>query len=141
MQRNIQRLLGACSISLAAFVMLACPVDIPSAVPDGNWGGEHIGIVVSDTGATIEYDCATGTIDEPLRLDASGSFDWHGTHVIGHGGPIMIGESPDEHPAEYTGHADAKQMTITLRLTDTTTFTPRTFTLERGANPRVFRCL
>jgi hypothetical protein len=141
MPRTVRQLLATAAVAFSALFIAACPVDIPPVVPDGNWGGEHMGMVVTDTGATIEYDCASGTIDEPLRLDASGAFAWRGTHVIGHGGPIRQDEQPDAHPAEYTGHADSRRMTITVRLTDGTAFTPQTFALTLGTNPRVFKCL
>ncbi len=119
---------------------VTCPGDSLSTVPAGNWGGDHIGMVVTDTGATIEYDCASGTINEPLRLDAFGNFDWRGVHRPGHGGPILIDDSLGAHAARYTGHATADQMTITLAVTDTT-FAEQTFTLQRGGAPRVFKCL
>ncbi len=40
----------------------------------GTWGGEHIGMIVSETGATLEYDCAHGAIDEPISHDENGEF-------------------------------------------------------------------
>ncbi len=123
-----------------AIVAFACPTAAPDRLPNGIWGGEHIGMVVADTGATIEYDCASGSIDEPLRLDASGNFIWHGVHHIGHGGPVRIDEPPNNHAARYTGHASATKMTMTLTLTDTT-YPAQTFTLSRGGTPYVFRCL
>src|SRR4051812_25567587 len=82
-----------------------CPENSPDAVPNGNWGGEHAGMIVADTGATIEYDCAAGRITEPLRLDNAGNFTWSGVHITGMGGPIRIDQTPNEHPARYTGHA------------------------------------
>jgi hypothetical protein len=106
----------------------------------GRWGGEHVTLVASDTGATLEYDCAHGAIEGPLRPDADGRFEARGTHVRDHGGPIREGEKPDAHPASYQGYVADDQMTITVRELDTGTEIG-TFTLRRGAEGRVFKCL
>ncbi|HZF41490.1 MAG TPA: hypothetical protein VE715_21915, partial [Blastocatellia bacterium] len=44
----------------------------------GAWGGPHIRLAVSDSSATIEYDCAHGQIDGPLVTDRRGRFDLKG---------------------------------------------------------------
>src|SRR6266404_4607647 len=44
----------------------------------GDWGGRHIRLSVTERGATIEYDCANGTIEEPLLLGRDGRFDVRG---------------------------------------------------------------
>jgi hypothetical protein len=130
-------LIGALAVAVGA---AACPNDYPERLPAGTWGGQHIGMTVTDTGATIEYDCASGTIVGPLQLGANGAFDWRGTHYPGHGGPVRVDEPPNAHPARYTGRANAESMEMTLTLLDGTQ-PPQTFTLARGANAGVFRCL
>jgi len=126
----------ACTVVLSA---TTCPQAIPARVASGSWGGDHIGIVVTDSGATIEYDCAAGTITQPLLLDASGNFDWRGVHYPGHGGPVRVDEPPNAHAARYTGHATTDQLSITLSILDTA-LAPQTFTLRRGGDARVFKC-
>lgn len=126
--------------SSAALTAGVCPTDTPERVPGGSWGGQHIGMVVTDTGATIEYDCGEGVISEPLRLSANGEFDWDGIHYPGHGGPIRVDDPANAHPARYTGRATARSMTITLTLTDGSQ-PAQTFTLVRGGNAGVFKCL
>jgi hypothetical protein len=106
----------------------------------GTWGGEHMGMVVSDTGASIEYDCATGRITQPLSLDPDGNFSWQGLFFPGHGGPSRIDEKLDPHVATYSGNANGDHMTINLRVADSLNITQQ-FTLTRGANPNVFKCL
>ncbi len=108
-------------------------------VPTGDWGGQHIGMVVNNDGAAIEYDCARGTIDQTL-LAADGMFTAIGTHIRGHGGPVREGEIPDKHPARYDGRIDGRTMTLEVTLTDSGEKLG-TFTLERGASPSVFKCL
>jgi hypothetical protein len=107
---------------------------------NGTWGGEHIGILVSDSSATLEYDCAHGTIDEPIIPDDDGNFEVNGVHVFEHGGAIRIDEVPDEHPALYKGHIAGNKMTLILVITDTDTEID-TFSLTRGVNPLIYKCL
>ena len=122
--------------------MVACrnPITGEDRLPAGVWGGTSIRIDVMADGATIEYDCAHGTIDEPLVADRDGLVTAIGTHVREHGGPIRDDEKPDRHPARYRGQLSGD----TLRLTVTLTDAPQeigTFTLTRGATGRVVKCL
>jgi hypothetical protein len=117
-----------------------CSSSISQIDLKGKWGGEHIGIVVSDSSATLEYDCAHGTIDEPIIPDAEGKFEASGVHVFEHGGPIRSDEIPDEHPALYKGHIVGNEMTFILIITDTDTEIG-TFSLTRGVDPLIYKCL
>ena len=106
----------------------------------GMWGGEHIGLWVAENGARVEYDCARGTIDEPLSLDANGNFKVKGVHIREHGGPERPGERLDSHPARYVGKVDDNMMTLTVTLTDTNE-TIGNYTLTFGRDPLVRKCL
>ena len=106
----------------------------------GEWGGRSVGLVVTSTGATLDWDCANGTIDQPIVLDESGHFDVTGVHVREHGGPIRQGERDDAHPARYTGTVDSGTMLLTVTLTDTNE-SMGTYTLTLGVAPQIFRCL
>ena len=109
-------------------------------VPVGSWAGEHIWLRVTEAGAAVQYDCARGTIDQPMALDSQGRFDLKGVHVSGHGGPEREGERPASHPARYLGSTDGRRMTLTVTLTDTKeTFGP--YTLEYGKKPSLSKCL
>jgi hypothetical protein len=116
-----------------------CGSSLTGPVKPGNWGGEHIGLVVAQSAATVEYDCAHGSIDEPL-VAAEGRFSALGTHTREHGGPVREGEPADTHPARYEGRIDADKMTLDVTLTDSGEKLG-TFTLLRGQSPRVFKCL
>ena len=131
------------NISLLLIVWIfysGCSSSISQIDLTGKWGGEHIGMVVSDSSATLEYDCAHGTIDEPIIPDDEGRFEVIGVHVFEHGGPIRIDEIPDEHPALYKGHIVGNEMTLILVLTDTDTEID-TFSLTRGVEPLIYKCL
>lgn len=105
----------------------------------GAWGGEHIGLEVTEQGATVEYDCAHGTIDEKVVTDAVGNFNLRGTHVREHGGPVRKDEREDSHPAAYKGKIKGDTMTLTVTETDTGE-TVGTFTLTLGRQPRITKC-
>jgi hypothetical protein len=117
-----------------------CSEDLAGPVPPSEWGGDHIGLTVSPTGAMLEYDCASGTIDQPIVAASNGNFVAQGTHTKGHGGPSVEGEIPDLHPARYEGWTDGDSLRIDVTLTDTGEKLG-SFTLVRGLSPRVFRCL
>jgi len=130
-------------ISLLLIVWIfysGCGSNVSQIDLKGKWGGEHIGILVSDSSATLEYDCAHGTIDELIIPDDEGKFEVSGVHVFEHGGPIRSDEAIDEHPALYKGHILGNEMTLILVLTDTDTEI-NTFSLTRGVNPLIYKCL
>lgn len=107
--------------------------------PTGTWGGEHIGLEVTDGGGLIEYDCAHGTIDEKIVTDARGDFRLRGTHVRERGGPVRKGQPEDKHPAVYRGRIKGDTMTLTVTESDTGE-SVGTFTLMLGRQPQIVKC-
>jgi hypothetical protein len=105
----------------------------------GTWGGPHIRIAVEDSSATIDYDCANGTISGPLTYDRKGRFTWRGTHTQEHGGPIRIDEAGNGQRAIYTGSVKGDTLILTVKLADSNKVVD-TFTLKRGGGGRVFKC-
>ena len=72
----------------AALVAFCSPTAADGAnVPSGTWAGEHIVLEVTAAGATVEFDCAHGTIDAALILDSAGRFDVAGSFTRESGGP------------------------------------------------------
>jgi hypothetical protein len=108
-------------------------------LPTGPWGGPHIRIDVGARSASIEYDCASGTINGPLTVDSRGRFTWRGTHHREHAGPIRVGEQGNDRPATYSGFVRGDKMTLTVKLPETNEVL-ETYTLKRGGFGRVFKC-
>ncbi|HEY0365560.1 MAG TPA: hypothetical protein VGC73_03745 [Pyrinomonadaceae bacterium] len=106
-------------------------------IPTGAWGGQHINMKVNAKSATIEYDCATGTIQGPLVVDRHGSFNLRGTHRMEHGGPVRADETPGDHPATYTGSIKGNTMTLNLKVSDSEV---ETFSLVKGQEGELFKC-
>jgi hypothetical protein len=92
------------------------------------------------TGASLEYDCAAGVIEEPLRPDAEGRFRATGSHTPGHGGPIREGEIFPAVRARYDGQVQNTEMSLRVALTETGVEVG-VFQLRRGSTGVLFRCL
>lgn len=137
--------MAKCLASRALAIVLVaslqgCDADLSGVQLSGTWGGPHVVLTVLEGRAVLDYDCAHGTLDEPLRLDAGGRFQANGVHVREHGGPIREGEVPDAHPALYTGRSDGREMTLTVTLTDSGERLG-TFSLVRGQAGFLTKCL
>jgi len=94
----------------------------------------------SEGGATIEYDCAHGSIDQPIFVDEAGRFEVKGLHSREHGGPIREGEQAKGEPVRYVGQTDGDTLSLTVRFVNRDE-TIGTFTLVRGKPGRIRRCL
>lgn len=108
-------------------------------IPPGTWGGQHIRLEINGKSASIEYDCAHGTIESPLTLDSKGEFTWRGVHSRERPGPIRLNQKSNDQRAVYTGSVKGNTMTLTVKLADTDDVID-TFILTRGSQGRVFKC-
>ena len=109
-------------------------------VSAGAWGAIGIAMEVTESGARIEYDCARGTIDQPLLLDTEGRFDVKGLHFREHGGPVREGEESRGQPVRYTGQVTGDNMTLAITPEGSDTVIS-SHTLVRGKSGRVHKCL
>ena len=105
----------------------------------GTWAGEHIVMEVAGAGATVEFDCAHGTLDAPLTLDSGGRFDIAGSFTPERGGPTRGDSASRAVPARYTGSLKDATLTVTVVMTESKD-TLGVFTLRLGARPRLFKC-
>jgi hypothetical protein len=127
---------------IAAMLTACAPMNsgMAAGVPlTGQWGGTHIGLTLTDTGGTIEYDCASGRLVEPLIPGPSGSFEAEGLHTPGHGGPAIEGEVLPTYRTHFTGTVHGNRMTLTGQVEIGVLLGP--FALRRGAEAGIFRCL
>ena len=130
--------LGA--VCLTVFVAACASATGPDSVMTlGTWGGEHAVLTLDASGASIEFDCAHGTLPTPIPL-IHNSFDVGGDYVQEHGGPIREGEQVVHRPARYQGSVDGMRMALTVTLSDTGDRIG-SYTLTRGVSGRVFKCL
>lgn len=102
--------------ALFAAHLAASPTPSPAGprVAEGRWGGVGIALDVTVSGARIELDCAHGTIDAPLALDAQGAFDLPGTLVRERPGPVREGQTETIEPVRYTGRLEGDALTLRI---------------------------
>jgi hypothetical protein len=106
----------------------------------GLWGGKHVSMKVSQGGATLEFDCAHGAIDQAIMLDDKGRFDVKGYFVMEQGGPARSGDADQRRAARYAGRLEGKSLRLTITL-DGISEPIDTFTLAYGASPEITKCL
>ena len=126
-----------CLVALTTAAMCGNPT---APNPVGDWGGTHVALTLTATGGAAEYDCAHGSVLEPVRVDADGRFDARGTFVRERGGPIRIDETLPAFPARYAGFIVGDVMTLTVTRTDSA-IAIGTFLLRRGGVGQVVKCL
>ncbi len=129
------------AVALLACGLCACATPSAPARPIvGQWGGQHVGLVLTETGGQLDYDCAAGSIDGPLVGDSSGRFTAAGTHTPGTGGPAQVGVIPPSYPPRYTRSIRGDTMILTV---DVAAIGARIgpYPLRRGAEPVLMRCL
>ena len=116
------------------------PTSPAKAVPNGVWGGDHIRMDVSDSGADIEFDCARGSISQPLELDAQGRFKLQGTYKAETPAPAAAGggSTGSGVTATYTGVLNGSSLRLEVSIEGQET--PRTFDLLQGDQGHLAKC-
>jgi len=140
-------------VGITAWVALCCagqmtasrPAQSGTAAPaktvaNGVWGGEHIRMVVSDSGAVIEFDCARGSISQPLELDDKGRFKVQGTYMAQTPAPAAVdgGATASGVKATYTGTVSGSSLRLEVLIEGQDT--PRTFDLVQGEQGQLAKC-
>jgi hypothetical protein len=124
------------SLVLAGVLLSGCRGE---RVPNGSWGADHVVLTVTDNGGRVEFDCAHGTLDHPLRLDDRGRFSVAGTFVPELGGPVRPGEEAQSRPARYQGRLDRQKLEFTVTVEGQPAHDPYTVTLAKA--PKLTKCL
>ena len=112
----------------------------------GLWGGPHAGASFAGGLADLQFDCASGTIDDPIMITDVGPCSVKGTYRTGASGPIRVGQFFKSQEALFSGEVakgtaknSPRVMTLSVALEDGTALGP--FTLTEGAPPQITRCL
>jgi hypothetical protein len=141
---------GALAIKhwLAVAAIVLCGCSTIQGKPDhliGVWGGPNAGINFEGGLADVQFDCASGTIDDSITPGPGGSFSVKGTYRTGAPGPVKVGQFFRSQGAIFSGRVTAgaaktgrQVMTFNVALEDGTVLGP--FTLTEGAQPQLTRC-
>ena len=103
------------------------------------WGGDHVEMEVTPTGAQLEFDCAHGTIDEPVRADTKGAFRAKGTFSPEHSGPSRDGDAARVFQATYAGKIQDDTMTLRI-VVDGQDPQGTTYLLRRDRRANLMKC-
>lgn len=116
--------------------------DNQASVQRGIWSGPGVTLQITASGADVEFDCAHGTIKEPLVADSNGAFDVAGTFAP-EGGPGQVpvnGVSQEKKfSARYRGRIEGEKMTLNVLVSETGA-NLTDFSLVRGRPARLEKC-
>jgi hypothetical protein len=110
-----------------------------NSAPSEIWGGHGISMQLTGQGATLEFDCAHGSITQPIKSDAKGDFSVSGTYTPERGGPVLKASPPRDIPAVYRGAIHGESMELEIKISDRDETLPA-FTLTRGNAGRLVKC-
>jgi hypothetical protein len=106
-------------------------------IPEGKWGGQHVRLDVSGSGAEFEFDCAHGRMSGPLTLKNE-RFATTGTFVRERG-RVRLDDSEHGQKVYFKGEVHGSRMTLIFSLTEDFS-EAETFTLTHGVEARLFKC-
>jgi hypothetical protein len=106
------------------------------ALQTATWGGDHVRMTVTASGAELDFDCAAGTITE-IVPETDGPFSLKGTFTPQSSGHTRDGGSRTG-AATYSGTIDGDTMTLRIVLSgqDQTA----SYVLVRGRQGNVRKC-
>ena len=125
--------------ALQLFAALSTQKGAGDALAPGVWGGRHIRFEVTERGANIEYDCAHGTVEGRIVVNARGRFSVEGMHYEEHGGPTREGEGAAGYRVRLNGTVGGSLMKVTVTRAGTRRVVG-TYTLARGREAEVVKC-
>ena len=103
------------------------------------WGGDHVKLEVTAEGATLDFDCASGTIAGPLTADAQGKFTVKGTFTRERPGPVMRDNPNTAAAATYSGTITGNTMRLNITA-GSQNDSMGDYVLVRGQPGKVFKC-
>jgi hypothetical protein len=124
--------------ALVATVLSATPVP-PRTLPESAWGGDHAAVMATANGVRLDFDCAHGSIEGPVAIDADGRFDVRGVFAKESAGPVRRDASSGE-AARYVGRIDGDAMTLAIVLVGSDERVGG-YTLQKDRRPRIHKCL
>jgi hypothetical protein len=119
------------------FLIALCLAIVVPSEQTATWGGDHVRMEVTSSGAELEFDCATGTITEAMP-ETEGTFSLKGTFTPERGGPTRDGNASRTVDATYSG--TIKNDTMTLRVVVSGKDQEAKYVLVKGREVRLMKC-
>jgi len=135
--REIRRIGFAIAV-MGPLLTATCGGTPTGPLDTGIWGGTGISMTVTASGASLEFDCATGLITGRIVLEDA-AFSLPGVVVLEHGGPAQENEAPDVRNATYKGALSGSLLRLDIVLDDGTPMGP--FEARRDRDPNLHKCL
>lgn len=105
----------------------------------GNWGGFQVRVNLGEAGGRIDLDCASASIDTPVRPDGDGKFTVAGRLEAFTPGPDRRGDAaPVFTRVSFTGQVDGQTLYLTMQSAGSST--SRKFKLKRDVQVKIIRC-
>ena len=125
------------ALLVIGLALVACPTTPTSVV--GTWRSLAAELTVTERGASIQFGCATGTIDAPILLNARGEFSANGTYTQLSGvAPPPNSPPPTPQPTVYSGRVSGNNLSFSGRFQNGTT--TGTITVVRDGPAQVIYC-
>jgi hypothetical protein len=109
----------------ATMVVGACSSETPFVqsagdhLAAGTWGGDNVGVIVSDTDMHVHVGCTYGDVSGRVSLDSTGHFSVSGSYLL-RAYPVAVGPTM---PARFAGSVSGSTVTLTVTVTDTVAHT------------------
>lgn len=105
----------------------------------GEWGGFQARLRLTESGGSLELDCASVSIDSTVRPDAEGKFIAKGRFQAFAPGPDRSGDTaPVFTKAVFDGQIEGKNLRLRMHLAGNKT--PQDFALMRDRKAKIIRC-
>lgn len=125
---------------LGGMTVMACAASRPPGPAlTGEWGGRGVNLTLTETGGTLAYDCAAGTITGPVHPDSNGEFRAKGTHEAFTAGPQDSDAKPPIVAAHYVGSVSGATMILEVQPAGAARMTSHTLT--QGRRAKLIRCM
>jgi hypothetical protein len=106
----------------------------------GTWGGVGVKLNIAENNTDFEFDCATANLKSKLKATDNQILEQFGTYIYEHGGPILVDEKPDIHPARFSGKIINDSMFLSITILDQKR-ADIPLKLKQNSLGKVFKCL
>ncbi len=129
-------------VMVAGFALVGCtqiPISAPPTPLTGTWRSIAAEMTLTVQGGSIQFGCASGTINAPVLVNTQGEFRVDGTYTQGSGvpPPPQI-PPPTPQPTVYSGKVSGNTLTLSLQIQGGALSSP--ITLERDGSAQVIYC-